>query len=129
MNINELKNKLNNEYTSVRGVYNKAVIGYALELVENIENHRDAITENLENINKYDLQKMALNGAQNWAQYSWGGCSLCYNYDILENLFCPSIVKKYENADHVRGVHLLDIQARAIGKGFTHLYHIIKNNK
>ena len=80
--------------------------------------------EHLENIT--NLKERALNGASDWEQYSWGGCSLCYNYDILTRLFCPSIVKKYENADSVRGRHLLDYQADALAKAFGKIRFIIK---
>ena len=129
MNIGKLNSILKEEYESTKGTYKKAVILYALELVDNIGDHYTTTQEqrdNLENIEKQDLKALALNGADSWSQYSWSGCSLCYNYDILERLFCPSIVKKYENADTVQGVHLLDRQANALARAFNHILYIIK---
>lgn len=131
MKIETLKRTLEQKETKARGTYNKALYSYALELVENIGDHYNTTQEqrdNLQDIDRETLKKLALNGADSWEQYSWGGSSLCYNYDILERLFCPSIVKKYENADSVRGVHLLDYQAKALARGFTILYNTIKNN-
>ena len=130
MTIEKLKSILEEEYESTKGTYKKAVILYALELVDNIGDNYTTTQEqrdNLENIEKQDLKSLALNGADSWSQYSWGGCSLCYNYDILERLFCPSIVKKYENADTVQGVHLLDRQANALARAFNHILYIIKS--
>ena len=129
MNIEKLKSILEEEYENTKGTYKKAIISYALELVDNIGDHYATTQEqrdNLEKIEKQDLKALALNGADSWSQYSWGGCSLCYNYDILERLYCPSIVKKYENADTVQGVHLLDRQANALTRAFSHILYIIK---
>lgn len=130
MNIEGLKNKLNEEEKKARGTYNKAIYQYAFELVDNIaDNYRTTAEElkHLENIT--NLKEKSLNGASDWEQYSWGGCSLCYNYDILHRLFCKSIVEKYENADSVRGRHLLDWQACALSKAFSKINFLIKMNK
>lgn len=94
MNIKELKDKLNEEEKKARGTYQKAICKYAFELVDNIADAYITTAEELEHLEKItNLKERALNGAENWSQYSWGGCSLCYNYDILKRLFCPSIVK------------------------------------
>ena len=132
MNIEKLKSILKEEYENTKGTYKKAIILYALELVDNIGDHYATTQEqrdNLEKIEKQDLKALALNGADSWSQYSWGGCSLCYNYDILSRLFCPSIVKKYKNADTVRGRHLLDYQATALSRAFSKINFIIKISK
>lgn len=71
------------------------------------------------------FEKILLNGANNWGHYSWGGCSLCYNYDILTRLCPASIIKKYENCSMVNGVELLDIQARALRQACKKLYNIM----
>lgn len=72
-----------------------------------------------------EFEHVLLNGADNWGHYSWGGCSLCYNYDILERLCPASIIKKYENSSMVNGVELLDIQARALKQACKRLYNIM----
>lgn len=130
MNIEQLKNKLEEEQKHAKGIYQKAICQYAFELVDNIADNYITTPEELGHLeNITNLKERALNGATNWSQYSWSGCSLCYNYDILERLFCKSIVKKYENADSVRGRHLLDYQAAALSRAFSKINFIIKISK
>lgn len=130
MNIEELKNKLNEEQKKAKGAYNKAIYQYAFELVDNIaDNYRTTADEleHLENIT--NLKERALKGAESWRQYSWGGASLCYDYDILSRLFCPSIVKKYQHTDTIKGRHLLDYQSSALTRAFCKIDFIIKMSK
>lgn len=130
MNITELKNKLEEEQKHARGIYQKAICQYALELCENIADDHTTTAEELEHLESItNLKERALNGASDWNNYSWCGCSLCYNYDILNRLFCPSLVKKYANSDSVRGRHLLDYQAKALAKAFSKINFIIKTSK
>lgn len=72
-----------------------------------------------------EFEKILLNGANNWQHHSWSGCSLCYNYDILERLCPQSVIKKYENCSTINGVELLDIQARALKQACKRLYNIM----
>jgi len=64
------------------------------------------------------LQKryLMLNGAQNWYQYSWGGCSLIYDRDIAERLCTPSELKRTKNGERRpnQNEEWLDVQARAL---------------
>ena len=57
-----------------------------------------------------------LNGAADWSQYSWGGCSLIYDGDIAERLCCPSELKKTRNGERRPNSReeWLDVQARAL---------------
>ena len=130
MNVKELKNKLNEEQKHARGTYQKAICQYAFELVDNISDNYKTTAEELEHLESItSLKERALNGASGWEQYSWGGCSLCYNDDILTRLFCPSLVKKYQNTDTIRGRHLLDYQASALARAFCKINFIIKMSK
>lgn len=130
MNIKELKNKLEEEQKHARGTYQKAIYQYAFELVDNIADNYITTAEELEHLESItNLKERALNGAENWTQYSWGGCSLCYNFDILSRLFCKSIVKKYQYADTIRGRHLLDWQASTLSKAFSKINFLIKISK
>ena len=72
-----------------------------------------------------EFEHVLLNGANNWTHHSWAGCSLCYNYDILERLCPPSVIKKYEKSSMINGVELLDIQARALRQACKKLYNIM----
>lgn len=130
MNIQELKNKLEEEQKHARGAFQKAVYQYAFELVDNIADNYITTADELEHLeNITNLKERALNGAENWNQYSWGGSSLCYDYDILTRLFCPSLVKKYQYTDTIRGRHLLDYQASALARAFSKINFIIKMSK
>lgn len=130
MNIRELKNELEEEQKHARGVYQKAICQYAFELVDNIADNYKTTAEELEHLESItNLKERALNGASDWEQYSWGGSSLCYNYDILTRLFCPSLVNKYQYTDTIRGRHLLDYQASALSKAFSKINFIIKMSK
>lgn len=57
-----------------------------------------------------------LNGASNWSQYSWGGCSLIYDRDIAERTCNPSELKKTRNCERKPNSRkeYLDVQARAL---------------
>ena len=72
-----------------------------------------------------EFKQILLNGANNWTHHSWSGCSLCYNYDILERLCPASVVKKYQNCSMINGMELLDIQARALSQACKKLYNIM----
>ena len=58
-----------------RSAWARGVHAYAVELVENLDDSADLANETM-------LQKELLNGADNWAQYSEGGCALIYDADI-----------------------------------------------
>ena len=80
------------EAQKARSAWARGVKAYALELLEGYEG--EEIPENWE-VLKADL----LNGAENWKEYSWGGCSLIYNRDIAERLSTPSELKITRNGD------------------------------
>ena len=62
------------------------------------------------------LERQLLNGASDWAQYSWGGSSLIYDGDIAARLCCPSELKKTRNGERRPNAReeWLDVQARAL---------------
>lgn len=104
------------EKRSTRSKWDKGVGEYAVELLENIENG-DITEENL------------LNGAKNWEQYSWGGCSLIYNNDICERLATQSEQKRTRNGELKpnKNEEWLDTQARALYQASCRILEIAKN--
>lgn len=75
----------------------------------------------IEDLKKYYIfQKKLLNGANNWIEYSWGGCSLCYNYDIVERL---ELKQKWDKYD---GDKLLNEQARYLKLASIDLFYILE---
>ena len=90
MNITVTKQKLLEAVAAVkhgRSAWSRGVQAYAVELLEAIDDGADLSNEVM-------LQKALLNGAQSWAQYSEGGCALCYDVDIAERLCTPSELKR-----------------------------------
>jgi len=85
-----------------RSAWDKAVQTYALEMLEELESDYTAA----------DL----LNGAENWKEYSYGGCSLIYDAEIAERLCNPSELKKTRNGERQPSARetWLDCQARAL---------------
>lgn len=62
---------------------------------------------------------LLLNGADNWREYSYGGCALAYDVDIAARFFTPSEMRRYMADGHdasmaFRGEPMLDLQARAL---------------
>ena len=70
----------------------------------------------------------ALNGAQDWEQYSWGGSALVYDGDIAAALCTPSELKKTRNGDRRPNSReeWLDVQARALRQAFRRVYSAIR---
>lgn len=75
-----------------RSAWDKGVTVYALELVEELKERATYEGRNPEP--GAECREWMLNGAQDWAQYSWGGSSLIYDSDIAERLCTPSELKK-----------------------------------
>ena len=111
MTRTELLNKLN-ERTD-RSARDKAVTLYACELVESLE-----VEELPEDFAEF--KKLMLNGASDWSQYSWGGSSLIYDYDIAERTCTPSELKKTKGGERRPNSReeWLDVQARALSQAF-----------
>lgn len=104
-----------------RSAWDKGVQQYAEELAEELaENIRGGYVD-MDDMYSFKMRRAAmLNGAEDWMQYSWGGCSLIYNYQIAERLCNPSELKKTRGG--VRRPNAreewLDCQARALGQAW-----------
>ena len=88
-----------------KSAWRKGVELYAEELREHLaENNLTSTKENL------------LNGARDWREYSYGGCSLIYDADIAERLCSPSELKKVKGGERNPNANetWLDCQARAL---------------
>ena len=107
INIKAFKN------VKARSAWMKGVKAYAIEMLEGIEN-ADVIKS------KEELKKAILNGAINWKDYSYGGCTLVYNRDIAERLCTPSEFRKVCGGLHNpnRYENWLDVQARALEQAY-----------
>lgn len=97
-----------------RSAWEKGVNAYALELVGELRERAAYEGRNPEP--GKECREWMLNGAQDWAQYSWGGSALIYDGDIAERLCCPSELKKNRNGERRPNSReeWLDVQARAL---------------
>jgi hypothetical protein len=115
--IQEIRNII--ETTKTRSAWNRGVNTYALELLEEYEwNYgADACAP---------CEADLLNGAADWKQYSWGGCSLIYNGDIAERLCSPSELKKTRNGEKKpnKNEEWLDTQASALFQAAQRIKYI-----
>ena len=88
-NIEKLYQSIESE--KQRSAWDKGVSAYALELVEQLgEQIGGGYFDELNLSEPKKVRAALLNGAADWSQYSWGGCSLIYDSDIAERLCCPS---------------------------------------
>lgn len=97
-----------------RSAWDKGVNSYALELVEELKERAEYEGRSPES--EKECREWMLDGAADWSQYSWGGCSLIYNSDIAERLCCPSELKETRNGERRPNSReeWLDVQARAL---------------
>ena len=107
MKKTELLNAIEN--MKARSAWDSGVKEYAYELVEGLE---------VEEIpaDSQELKSLLLNGADTWKQYSWGGSSLIYDFDIAERLCTPSELKRVKGGERRPNSReeWLDVQARAL---------------
>lgn len=96
------------EATPARSAWSKGVKLYALELIEELPDDQE--------FGSPADWKTLLNGAEDFTQYSWAGCSFIYDQDIAERLCSPSEYKRSKegrNRPNARETWL-DVQARAL---------------
>ena len=126
-NIEKLYQSIESE--KQRSAWNKGVTQYALEMVEQLgEQINGGYFEELDLTESKKVRAALLNGATDWSQYSWGGCSLIYNSDIAERLCCPSELKKTRNGERRPNSReeWLDTQARALFQAANRVCRHIK---
>lgn len=123
MNIEKLRESIAAE--KQRSAWDKGVTQYALELVDELaEQIGGGYVDPAELAKPRILRAALLNGAKDWREYSWGGCSLIYDPDIASRLCCPSELKKTRNGERRPNgrEEWLDVQARALFQAANRVY-------
>ena len=113
--VNDIRNQI--EASKPRSAWSKGVNLYALDLLDELEMAvRDGYFYEDDLLSPALLKRQLLNGASDWEQYSWGGCSLIYDGDIAKRLCTPSELKKTDNGRRRPNAReeWLDTQARAL---------------
>lgn len=97
--------ELEARYHRARSAWTRGVLLYAYELLGNIQENGGKITK-----------AALLNGAEDWQQYSEGGCSFIYDYDICHRLCAPWEIRRKRGGDLPPNSRetWLDVQARAL---------------
>jgi hypothetical protein len=94
-----------------RSAWKRGVQSYALEMVESAE-----VELTLDN-----AKAALLNGAQDWKQYSEGGCAEIYDAAIAERICTTSELKRNKGGELQPNSResWLDVQARALFQAFN----------
>ena len=122
MTINNIRTVIESQKT--RSAWTRGVKAYALELIDERE---EAIAHGYFDESDLEspklLERQLLNGASNWNEYSWGGCSLIYNGDIAERLCTSSELKKTRGGERNPNSReqWLDTQTRALHQAAHHI--------
>lgn len=120
------------KYRKCRSAWDKGVNEYAFELLDKlVESIEDGYFDFEDIDNESLVAKQLLNGATSWSEYSWGGCSLIFDYDIAERLCTPSELKKTKNGQRRPNSReeWLDTQARALTQASMRVQYAIKYTK
>lgn len=101
-----------------RSAWDRGVSEYASELLDKIEEGLDRGWIEADDLcNRNLIERALLDGASDWSQYSWGGCSLIYDSEIAERLCSPSELKRTDYGRLAPNAHERDwltTQARAL---------------
>lgn len=99
--------------------WKKGVRLYAVEMLGSLPDDKE--------LPVVGLREALLNGANDWHQYSYGGCALVNDCDIAERLLSPSILARRNGGDlpPSYGNTWLDEQARALAQAYLLIKDII----
>lgn len=109
-----------------RSAWGRGVQAYATEIAETLADQAHKVEPT-----RVAIERIALNGARDWNQYSWGGCSLIYDEDIAKLLCPPSTLKRKRNGALPPNSceEWLDVQARALVQACRRVCRIAKTLK
>lgn len=107
-----------------RSAWGRGVQAYAVEIAETLADRAHEVEPT-----RAAIEHIALNGARDWSQYSWGGCSLVYDEDIARLLCPPSTLKRKRNGalPPNSSEEWLDVQARALTQAFWRVLRIARS--
>ena len=96
-----------------RSAWSQGVSKYALDILKELREN---------GYKEVPSEKIALNGAKDWYQYSEGGLALIYNGDIAKRLCTKSEYKRLEKRDW--GYDLLKVQGRALYQAWRRIAEV-----
>lgn len=106
-----------------RSAWGRGVQAYAVEIAETLADRAHEVEPT-----RAAIEHIALNGARDWSQYSWGGCSLVNDEDIARLLCTPSVFKRKHSGALPPNSReeWLDVQARALAQACRRVCCIAK---
>lgn len=112
-----------------RSCWKKGVNVYALELMDYLINEIEQFDGDI--FNRKEVYAFLLNGAEDWSEYSYGGCSLIYDGEIAERLCNQTELKRTKGGEYspFGGGTWLDVQARALEQAVRRVFNAIYNYK
>ena len=136
--MEKLNNELYKNYaeyiekrTGYASAWGRGVKAYAIDLLDELKQAADYEGEELKlnGASFEQFEKIALNGAEDWRAYSWGGCALIYDRDIAATLCTKSELKKTNNGEKQPNSReqWLDVQARALYQAARLVYKAMRN--
>lgn len=100
-----------------RSAWDRGVTMYARELLGDVV---DLIAGGYASIpqTRAEFERVAMNGAASWADYSAGGCALVYDSDIAARLCAPYELKKTRDGEKDPNPRetWIDVQTRALSQ-------------
>lgn len=112
-----------------RSAWSRGVTAYAVDMLQQIADYyKDGYISAEDLATWATAEAVALNGARDWSEYSWGGSALVYDWDIAAALCTPSELKRTRNGERRPNSQeeWLDVQARALHQAFRRMYGAVR---
>lgn len=117
--------------TGYASAWGRGVKKYALDILDDLKQIADYEGEplQLDGASFEQLESAALNGAENWQEFSRGGLALIYDGDIAKRLCTKTELKKTNDGEKQPNSRetWLDVQARALYQAARLVYKAMRN--
>lgn len=117
--------------TGYASAWGRGVKKYALDILDDLKQAADYEGEalQLDGASFEELENVALNGAENWQEFSRGGSALIYDGDIAKRLCTKTELKKTNDGEKQPNSRetWLDVQARALYQAARLVYKAMRN--
>lgn len=117
--------------TGYASAWGRGVKKYALDILDDLKQIADYEGEplQLDGANFEQFENVALNGAENWQEFSRGGLALIYDGDIAKRLCTKTELKKTSDGEKQPNSRetWLDVQARALYQAARLVYKAMRN--
>lgn len=110
------------EAMPTRSAWNRGVSYYAGYLLENFAEYAEYEIKDGRRIPCLS-EAVLLNGADDWAAYSYGGCALIYDTDIARTVCAPWELRRTRDGERQPNIRetWLDVQARALSQAWLRI--------